>query len=375
MPSVYIDRLPPNHRTLLHRYFDAYQQAASITDPRLLNLPHPKRAQVGDVLHHEMAFLEAVAPAFITEIKTGHLSLDMGIGMLLHRYPDLCSEVYQGSREVLDALVLRTLVYYGHVRIFQTTDALESMLQATDLGDDLPASLFQTPFPNIFIRFGQDHRFPRSLTDPASGEHAIEGCYVFSGDVASYNDPNHIVRGFRLMIFGSPAGKSGLYDDTFTHIAVPIFDETMAIGELVQHSVDNFLSQNLNVRNPDVFAAIAKHVAKFLLYLGLKDARQAPTLEATALARQIAAIKSPAKRAKAARQMDRVFDRIVVGPTHIAAPSGHLDTGRSVSAHLRRGHFRMQPYGPQHALRRPVWIAPTLVGNDNAPTGHDYLVR
>lgn len=49
----------------------------------------------------------------------------------------------------------------------------------------------------------------------------------------------------------------------------------------------------------------------------------------------------------------------------------------AVAAHWRRGHWRRQPHGPQNALRKLVWLRPTLVnaGNpEDASTGHIYQV-
>jgi hypothetical protein len=43
------------------------------------------------------------------------------------------------------------------------------------------------------------------------------------------------------------------------------------------------------------------------------------------------------------------------------AVSDEIGSGRSVSMHLRRGHFRNQPYGPKHSLRKTVFIAPIVV--------------
>jgi hypothetical protein len=43
------------------------------------------------------------------------------------------------------------------------------------------------------------------------------------------------------------------------------------------------------------------------------------------------------------------------------AVSDEISSGRSVSMHLRRGHFRNQPYGPKHSLRKTVFIAPIVV--------------
>lgn len=35
---------------------------------------------------------------------------------------------------------------------------------------------------------------------------------------------------------------------------------------------------------------------------------------------------------------------------------------RGVSMHWRQGHWRHQPYGPAHSLRKLIWVAPTRVG-------------
>jgi len=50
---------------------------------------------------------------------------------------------------------------------------------------------------------------------------------------------------------------------------------------------------------------------------------------------------------------------------------------RHSAAHWRRGHWRRQPHGPQNALRKLVWLLPTLVNPGKAADevpGHLYLV-
>lgn len=51
--------------------------------------------------------------------------------------------------------------------------------------------------------------------------------------------------------------------------------------------------------------------------------------------------------------------------------------GYSVRTHWRRGHWRMQPCGPQLSQIKRVWIRPTLVGKDagGAVKGHVYSVQ
>ncbi len=47
-----------------------------------------------------------------------------------------------------------------------------------------------------------------------------------------------------------------------------------------------------------------------------------------------------------------------VGKEH---SSIHESTGKTVTTHFRRGHFRRQPHGPERMLRKTIFIAPVLV--------------
>lgn len=62
------------------------------------------------------------------------------------------------------------------------------------------------------------------------------------------------------------------------------------------------------------------------------------------------------------------YGRHVVGPAILdaeAAGSAPSDSAqREVSGHWRRPHFRIQPYGPPAAWRKPIFIGPTLVRPD-----------
>jgi len=55
------------------------------------------------------------------------------------------------------------------------------------------------------------------------------------------------------------------------------------------------------------------------------------------------------------------------------AVSEAMGTGRTMPTHLRRGHFRNQPYGPERSLRRTVFIAPIVVNpGKGEPAGRIY---
>lgn len=331
-------------------------------DERLKALPHHRRIALFDMLEHETAFLESFAPEVIAQVKNpGSTRLDIA-ATLQECYPLLARSVYLDRHDVLCDLALRLMVHYGRVRTFQTTDALEQMLQDTDFGADVPAAWFRPPFEEVFIEFGEHRQFPVTISDPDSGEHIVEGVYVMSGLSHSTKD-GQLVRGFDLIIFGSPVGKSTALDDCFVHMGLPIDDEEKPISDVVQDVVDYYAAQS-NFPNKHAFRPVVEHVAKVLVYLGTKDARQRPVKEGSEARRRINGLKSPAKREKAQRQAARLYDRIVVGPAELPDDLAGGHGGSVVRPHIRRGHFRAQAYGPQHSLRRPVWIQPTLVGKD-----------
>lgn len=51
-------------------------------------------------------------------------------------------------------------------------------------------------------------------------------------------------------------------------------------------------------------------------------------------------------------------------------------SGKMLATHFRRGHFRRQPYGPEHALRKTIFVAPVLVNADSGGElqGRVYVV-
>ena len=111
---------------------------------------------------------------------------------------------------------------------------------------------------------------------------------------------------------------------------------------------------------------LAQLCTKVFLYWSVEQARtekQQPYSDAMQQLKRL----GPKKAAKLQRHVDKLYDRILLGP--LAIP-GHGDHDE-VSPHWRRGHFRMQPHGPHHSLRKVLFIAPTLVRADrleNAPS-------
>ncbi len=343
-------------------YANAYAGVNNHQDERLMSLPHHKRIAMNDAVALEARFLEAFAPLVIAEAKRpGSTRHDIARAME-SLYPDLTNAMYQGRTDVLCDIALRLMVHFGRVRTFQTTDALETLLQDTDVGSDIPANWFRTPFENCYIEFGEHRRHPVTITDPVSGKHIIEGVYLLSGQSRRIDGGDDLVRGYDLIIFGSALGKRGVMDDCFVHMGFPIGDESRSISEEVSHVVAHYAKRS-DFLNAEIFRPVVEHVAKILVYMGTKEARQVEINESSQAISRIAGLKSSSKREKAMRQAARLYDRVVIGPEHLPSELRDIDTDRSggIRPHVRRGHFRSQAYGPQHSLRRPQWIQPMLI--------------
>ncbi len=106
---------------------------------------------------------------------------------------------------------------------------------------------------------------------------------------------------------------------------------------------------------------MAQLCVKVFLYL---RAAQAQQVNENLYSRTLAHLQrvGQKKAAKVHRQLEKLYDRIVLGPQTMAVHK-HGEHGE-MSPHWRRGHFRMQPHGPQNQLRKVLFIAPTLVRGD-----------
>jgi hypothetical protein len=56
---------------------------------------------------------------------------------------------------------------------------------------------------------------------------------------------------------------------------------------------------------------------------------------------------------------------IVIRETSSTGTAGDVGSGRSMIAHWRRGHWKMQAHGPQHSLRKRILIRPVFVNSQN----------
>jgi hypothetical protein len=229
--------------------------------------------------------------------------------------------------------------------VIECTDALEQMLVASDLGDDLAAGILHPPAPACYIGFGES--FQEAVAPegrwPGLDYCVPEGAYVF--ETATGTGRMLAI----VLIFGLP-GRSSRAIRSFE---VAIDDEAQPINIGLLPAVGQ---ANPEVAGPHV--VLMQTVAKVFLYMGMPQAVQRDERSYSNALNKLIRL-GPKKAAKMQRQLMDLYDRILVGPDEIP---GHGPG--EVSPHLRRGHFRMQPHGPQNSLRKLVFIAPTWVRAD-----------
>jgi|GEM_PF-6735075 len=231
--------------------------------------------------------------------------------------------------------------------LFELTGALEHLLARSDLGDDIPIDLFRSPVPACFIRFGaelQQAIIPLE-TDQAVFER-LEGVYVFESVRASQ-------RIVTMLPVYAPTNQAGVAIGT---VEMVIDDERVPLVDAIRR-----ICADESVEAWRHNQSVAQLCVKVFLYLRVAQAQQEDDLSYTEAQAQLRRV-GPKKAARLQRQIDRLYDRVVLGPQTL--PIHTHGAHGEMSPHWRRGHFRMQPYGPQSGLRKVLFIAPMLIRQD-----------
>ena len=230
----------------------------------------------------------------------------------------------------------------AHVLI-ELTPALEQQLTHSDIGDDLPVCLFRAPAPACFLRFGQifQDAIISAPEHTATEKRHLTGVYLFDGR-------NSGARSIDLVcVFLLP--QVGVYS-TRT-IELVFYDENESVLAQIRRACQ------IPELRPHL-VSIIQTVAKVFFYYQQPGVPHVTESDYTAAQHQLAR-RSGKKATKVLRRITNLYDRVVLGPAEfVQRQHGEL------TPHLRRGHFRLQPYGPECSLRKVIFLAPTWVGAD-----------
>jgi hypothetical protein len=265
-----------------------------------------------------------------------------------HIYPDSVYDYDFGSGAELQMMYQRYEDMGG--ALIQSTEALEQILVASDLSDDLPAHLFMPPFSALYLHFTPYASQALHPSPEIEVEGDLNGIFCIA-DMAQ--------EGNRHFTFLSTMVMKDGHTNTLRFGFSLRDDGTQTLNDAIHKSHENASSAI-----EEWHRRIIGMIAKVFLYMAMKESRQVKETPHKDMLSRLALVGNK-KRGKLERQCERLYDRIIIGPEHLPHElqgSGHDHHG--VAPHWRRGHFKMQPYGPKAALRKLMFVMPMLVGKD-----------
>jgi len=286
--------------------------------------------------------------------------------------------------------------------IFHFSASLTSLLKLTDVDDVLWGSI-KFPYQSFHIHFGDQEKWP--LGD--SGR-VVDGAYLgeipspqfraidvmlttrskFSGNSSPWNyvlndDPYYY---FPFQV-ESPEATVG---DTFRRVVrtdadfdaawAPIetpdeakqlaAERGITLASLPAESTAQAQKIRENLKRLPAFREALKLVVNCLCYLSSPSREVTPRYPNSEITRAISQGGTALERARARNRASREGYTLI----HFCGDSLEHDysaflSGRQLSAHWRRGHWRNQAIGLGRSKHRLIWIRPTLVRRDKADAG------
>lgn len=311
--------------------------------------------------------------------------------------------------EAEEVLAMAWLKYVGAGKqIFHIPTHMSEMLRATD-ADDIPVAMIRLPYGSLFLHFGSQADLE---VDP---QWFIDGCYVeYHPDVPLLSftftaQPRDPARMAEWHSFGEPVVVLHLAKEAFSHNLATAVDH--AVAERMKSLREELAQGDEDITAPDGVRVKRVSGSRAANQIALVEQRRHTMHDALQLAvnalcyltaypddikeewpdgtpitlRRAAEEGSPNQRKRASQELTRIgFTRIKVcgGALRQALPpqAGSPAHGHgSVCTHWRRGHWRRQVHGEGRALRKLIWLMPTLVnpGSQEADEviGHIYTVE
>lgn len=294
--------------------------------------------------------------------------------------------------------------------IFHFSQALTALLKLTDV-DDVQWGSIRFPYQSFHIHFGAQEQWPLRH----SGQ-VIDGAYL--GEIHS---PRR--RGVDIMFTTAsevsedpPSWNYILREDPYYYFPSDIETPEATVGETLRQTVETDADfseswspvgvpdkarqmageRGINLVNPPpgataqeqevrenldglpIFREAVKLVVNCLCYLSSPSREVVARYPESDVTRAITHPASPLERARAEKRAVRKgYTLINFCGDSLDCEVGDVPTGRELSAHWRRGHWRNQALGVRRSERKIIWIRPTLVRKDKADhgvSGHVYDV-
>jgi hypothetical protein len=360
-------------------------------------------------LYRQSAYPDGVPPASAS-IKIGNKLI------LEHWNPELDKYPVEQRPENLIGMLADEQDMFAHVarftlcgrNIFHLSPTLTGLLQMTDVDDVLWGSI-KLPYPAFYIWFGpqQEWRF-------GSGRYCADGAYVSAG-----------VGGGGIQIFVTTIEPEtdyrnppsfAIHRDFYYYIGFRFADAADTVGKTLARTVETDVDFQRDIQTPQVDPAITRLATERgakLLQKSSEETAQAKKVEEriadlpvfrqvlrllinglcylSSPSREVvrkypqpvndvlaeAASTAQAKREKQQLRKDGYTEIHFCGES-LEREYSAGSTGKELSPHWRRGHWRNQACGTARLEHHLMWIRPTLVRKDKQTdgdtVGHVYHV-
>lgn len=261
--------------------------------------------------------------------------------------------------------------------LFIVRERLMNALTDTDISEDYPIESIRAPFPDCYFHF----ETPINMMDSGSKEpFAIEGFYV-SEEVTPATPDEPEDRLLTIVLTTDQPGRGfELARDAIKMPCTP--GDGRTVGQTFA-AIDKVVGDFSDDPNAKAFGELHKEflrtMVKVLLYTTLHDQRRRE-VNAKSEALSTARAKQGKERQKAMDRASKLYDYISIGPENAdeddALVSSSGETGKGKKAHIRRGSYVWQTWGPNNSLRRNQWRRPTIVnrGDGDDPLKKAYIV-
>ena len=234
--------------------------------------------------------------------------------------------------------------------LFRVNEALVEALELTDVEGELNSSHFRLPYPECYFDLGR-------AVISEDGKSRIAGLYLSAAD-SNDDDTDRSVIVTPVLLPGDAFERGYAIELELQLRGTEAIDFQKAVGAATAIDVLDKFQRSLVER-------VVSLGMKILLYVGLRNARmvaqqgqqlELTQVQASGLGTRPAGFRSPPES----------YEYIEIGPEKPISHASPEEPGRAVAMHWRRGHFRMQRYGPRLEQRRRVWILPVLVLSGSA---------
>jgi hypothetical protein len=371
-------------------------------------LPLPRRLAIKDI---ESVWLEGMEP--LLPLMNKHAKL----GSESHKFIDdayedqtvlaFMSKVGYKTSNIASAYI-RYRQNYLKAPVLTVSSGLKLMLDDTGIKDNVPVKFLSAPFKTCYLEFDPAEQRKVLAHQAAQPTRLVEGCYLQEAfldkcpDLPKEHrehlelDPNAPVRLIEITFSESPLNHPmlggddiGVLFDKTDYIAIYIQDENEPIKDVIDRHLAFYALSGHHLERMDMiemaqfsedFRENCSRLTKALFYLHVDRKTQVVQRDASALEKRLENVGAR-KKSKITKQLNRVYDRILIGPEKYVPISERIDSEKMkgrMTPHYRRGYFGLRWVGTGQAKTTELTRVKETIVNENLlteRTQRDYDIR